>query len=301
MAKHKNKPSKNHSILLVVLWVLGISALFGMLLYGTDVAILNPKGYIADEQFKLILFSSIVLFLIAGPTLFFLYFFAWKYRETNKKATYDPDQRHSKAFVFGIWAIPCVFMIVLASVMWVATHKFEPQKHIASNKKPLTVQVVAMRWKWVFIYPEQKIATVNFVQAPVHTPVEFELTADEAPMSSFWIPHWGGMLYAMTGHANRLNLMPDTKGDYVGSSAEINGEGFAGMKFTARASSEKDFNKWVEHVKQSPDALTVSEYKKLLEPSEHHPTALYSSVEPGLYDTVLMKYMGSHEHKTGQE
>lgn len=300
MAKHK-KTSKNHPILLVLLWMLGIGFLFGMLLYGTDIALLNPKGYIADEQFKLMVFSAIVLFAIAGPTLFFLYFFAWKYRETNKKATYEPNRQHSKAFVFGMWAVPIVVMLVLASVMWVSTHKYEPQKHIAVNKKPITVQVVAMRWKWVFIYPEQDIATVNYVQAPVGTPVEFELTADETPMSSFWIPHWGGQLYAMTGHANKLNLMPDTKGDYVGSSAEINGEGFAGMKFKARASTQKEFDNWVHSVKASSKILDVTEYKRLLEPSESNPAAFYSSAETDLYATVLMKYTGSHGHDMGQE
>jgi cytochrome o ubiquinol oxidase subunit 2 len=301
MAKHKHKSSQNHPILLVFLWVFGLSLLFAMLLYGTDIALLNPKGYIADEQYKLLVFTAIVLMLIAVPTLAFLYFFAWKYRETNKKAKYEPDRRHGKAFVFGMWAVPSVFAIVLAIVMWSGTHKLDPRKSLASDKKPLTVQVVALRWKWVFIYPEQKIATVNFVQAPVGTPIEFDLTADEAPMSSFWIPHWGGQLYAMTGHANKLNLMPEAKGDYTGSSAEINGEGFAGMKFTARASSEKDFDKWIQKVKKSPNVLSVAEYEKLLKPTENNQAAFYSSTDADLYDTVLMKYMGSHEHNMGQE
>jgi len=298
MAKHKT--SRNRPGVLILLWLLGLGMLFAMLLYGTDIRLLNPKGLIADDQFKLIVFTTVVLLLIAVPTLFFLYFFAWKYRETNKKVTYDPDKQHGRFFIFSLWAIPSLFAIVLAVVMWGAAHRLDPHKSIAASDKTLTVQVVALRWKWLFIYPEQGIATVNFVQAPVNTPVEFDLTADDAPMSSFWIPHWGGQLYAMTGHSNALNLMPTSLGDSAGSSAEINGEGFAGMKFTARATSQADFDNWVTDVKKSPNVLDMVEYEKVLQPSENNKAAFYSTTEPDLYGKVLSKYMGSHHH-AGQE
>jgi len=202
--------------------------------------------------------------------------------------------------VFSLWAIPTVFMLVLASVMWSATHKLAPQKAIASGTKPLTVQVIAMRWKWLFIYPEQNIATVNFVQVPTGTPVLFELTADEAPMSSFWIPHWGGQLYAMTGHVNPLNLLAETPGDYAGRSAEINGAGFAGMKFVAHASSKEDFDVWVKSVQLSSDVLDSEKYGMLLKPSENNTATFYSKADTDVYDNVLTKYNGSHDH-TGHE
>lgn len=301
MAKQKHKSSANRSILYVVLWVLALTLLFAVLLKGADIRMLNPKGLVAQEELKLIVFTTVVLLVITVPTLFFLYFFAWKYRETNAKSVYDPDKKHGKFFVFSLWAIPVAIMLVLAPVMWIATHKLEPQKSIVSDNKTLTVQVVALRWKWLFIYPEQHFATVNFVQVPVDTPVEFDLTADDAPMSSFWVPHWGGQLYAMTGMTNKLNLIPTTPEDSVGSSAEINGKGFAGMKFTARASSRQDFNNWVQHVKQSPNVLDMVEYERLLKPSENNPAAFYSKAETNLYDAVLMKYMGSHDHHMGQE
>ena len=262
---------------------------------------LNPKGAVAQGELGLMIYSTVVLLAITIPTLFFLYFFAWKYRESNTKASYDPNKKHGKFFVFGLWAIPVAFMLVLAPVMWIGTHELAPQKSIVSNNKALTVQVIAMRWKWLFIYPEQNIATVNFVQVPVNTPVEFDLTADDSPMSSFWVPHWGGQLYAMTGMTNRLNLMPTTTGDSEGSSAEINGEGFAGMKFTARASSQQDFDSWVLGVKQSPNMLDMVEYERLLKPSENNPSALYARADADLYDTVVMKYMGSHDHQMGHE
>jgi cytochrome o ubiquinol oxidase subunit 2 len=301
MPKQKHKSRQGRSILYVVLWVLILVLLFTVLLKGADIRMLNPKGVIAQEELKLIVFTTVVLLAITIPTLFLLYFFAWKYRESNTKSTYVPDKKHGKFFIFSIWAIPVAFLLVLAPVMWIATHKLEPQKSIDSNNKALTVQVVALRWKWLFIYPEQHIATVNYVQVPVDTPVEFDLTADDAPMSSFWVPHWGGQLYAMTGMTNKLNLMPTTLGDSKGSSAEINGEGFAGMKFTARVSSKQDFDNWIQHVKQLPDTLDMIEYKSLLKPSENNATAFYSKTEADLYDQVLMKYMGSHDHHTGQE
>lgn len=281
-----------------VFFAVALVLVFVILLQNADVVLLNPKGLIAREQFKLMLFSTAVMLVIAVPTLFLLYFFAWKYRESNAKATYDSTIRHGKLFVLGVWAIPTMVMLVLAATMWSATHKLEPQKSIASDAKPVTIQVIALRWKWLFIYPEQGIATVNFVQVPTNTPLRFEITADEAPMNSFWIPHLGGQLYAMTGHMNPLNLLADTPGDYPGSSAEINGAGFSGMKFTARASSMESFELWVRETKQSADALDQGAYQKLLKPSDNNQVAFYSSPESGLYNKVIIKYSGSRNHQT---
>ena len=295
--KRKKKIGQGRSVLLVFLGLVGLATLTAALLRGTDVALFRPTGFIAHEQLKLMMFSVAVMLVIAIPTLILFYFFAWRYRETNHKAAYNPHTRYGKFFVLSLWVIPSIFVLILAGAMWPATHKLEPNKSIASDTKPLTIQVIALRWKWLFIYPEQNIATVNFVQVPTGTSVQFELTADKTPMSSFWIPHLGGQLYAMTGHANRLNLMADTPGDYAGRSAEINGSGFAGMKFTARASSRVDFDKWVQDVQLSSNQLDYAMYEQLLLPSEDNPAEFYSKPEPNLYDIVLMRYMGSqHEY-----
>lgn len=300
MTRHIHTPKSGAlgKIALIALVVTVIA--IALLLKGTDVVLLNPKGLIAGEQHYLFLFTAAVLFLIGLPTLFLFYFFAWKYRETNNKAAYEPHAKYGKGYIIAAWAIPSVFMVVLSVVMWVSTHELEPQKAIASDKKPITIQVVAMRWKWLFIYPEQKIATVNFVQIPTDTPVEFELTADEAPMSSFWIPHLAGQLYAMTGHINKLNLMAEKPGDYPGSSAEINGAGFAGMKFIARASSQATYDSWVQDVRQNSPPLDTAGYEDLLRPSENNLVALYTVADSNLYDKVVMKYMGSHDHQPEQ-
>lgn len=301
MVKHKNKRPQNKAIQLTILGIVGLVLVITLLLQGTDVRLFSPKGLIASEQQRLMIVSIAIMLTIAIPTLAVLYFFAWKYRETNPKATYDARTPRSKWFVFSMWAVPTAYMLVLASIMWPASHRLAPQKSVAADNKPLVIQVIAMRWKWLFIYPEQNIATVNYVQIPVNTPVQFELTADETPMSSFWIPHLGGQLYAMTGHVNRLNLMAETPGDYPGSSAEINGAGFAGMKFTARVSSLQNFGLWVQEVKQSSATLDEVEYENLLKPSKSNPSALYAQTKADLYTTVLNKYVDSHNHLSEHE
>jgi cytochrome o ubiquinol oxidase subunit 2 len=272
-----------------------------MLLRGKDVALLNPTGLIAQEQSHLMIFSVTVLLIVAIPTLFLIYSFAWRYRETSKKTRHDPNRQLSKFSAVGLWVIPIAVLVLLASVVLPATHKLDPHKAIASSNKPLTIQVIAMRWKWIFIYPEQNIATVNFVQIPVNTPVQFYLTADDAPMNSFWIPHLGGQLYAMTGHSNLLNLMADTPGDNVGSAAEINGEGFAGMKFTARASSNQEFSRWLQGVQLSSKTLNLATYNQLLVPSQNNPAAFYVTNGTDFYNNVLLKYGDTHGHHTEQQ
>lgn len=296
MTKREHKTSQGRTTSLVVLGLVVLGLVSAGLLRGKDVALFNPKGLMAQEQYSLMLFSVAVMLVIAVPTVGLLYFFAWKYRETNKKALYSPNIRHSKFFVASLWVVPSLFILVLASAMVPATYRLEPQKSAVPDDESITIQVVALRWKWLFIYPEHGVASVNFVQVPVDTPVRFELTADETPKSSFWIPHLGGQLYAMTGHVNPLYLLASEPGDYPGSSAEINGAGFAGMKFTARASSQADFDLWVQNVQQSPSILDSAEYEKLLIPSEKHSVELYSVGDSDLYAKMLMKYVGSHGH-----
>lgn len=294
MSKTDKKSMKAGWLVLIIVMALVDLALFiRYQLQGKNIAILNPKGLIAEQQQELIVFTVAVLLIIAIPSLFLVYFTAWKYRESNPKTPKPSHKRHGKYLVATMWLIPTIVFVVLVSVMWPSTHLLVPQKQITSDVKPMTIQVISLRWKWLFIYPKQQIATVNFVQIPVDTPVTFEMTADEAPMSSFWIPNLGGQLYTMTSHVNRLNLMADTLGDFPGSSAEINGAGFAGMKFTARSSSMDDFNLWVAETKQSPDVLDSAMYDSLLKPSERNPVAFYSDYDNNLYDKVIIKYLGS--------
>lgn len=287
---------------LFILAILAVAAVLLVLLFmnRSNFAVLNPEGTIASQQRDLLVFASALSLIVIVPVFFLIFFIAWKYRDSNTKAKYSPNWDHDHKLEFIWWAIPIVLIVILAIVTWVSSHNLDPYKPLASNKKPVTIQVVALEWKWLFIYPEQKIATVNYVEFPEKTPVNFQITAD-APMNSFWIPKLGGQVYAMAGMQTKLHLMADREGVYDGSSSNISGEGFAGMRFKARSSSQANFERWVENVQHSPNKLSTSEYKKLAKQSKNHPQTLYASFESGLYDTVMMKYMKPKpEEKTNQ-
>jgi cytochrome o ubiquinol oxidase subunit 2 len=254
------------------------------------IAVLNPKGIIALKERNLLAFTTILGFIVVIPVFIMAIAIAWRYREGNTKAAYTPNWSTNRLAESIWWGIPIVIILILSVVTWTSTHELDPQKALASDIKPLTIKVVALDWKWLFIYPEQNIATVNYIQFPAHTPITFDITAD-APMNSFWIPQLGGQIYAMPGMTTHLHLDATENGDYQGSSANISGSGFATMKFTARASSASDFTTWVKQAKQSPDSLTMDAYAKLAAPSKSNPAHLYRSSAAGLYDTIVMKYM----------
>ena len=275
---------------LILLGFAIIAAAGVMLLRGTNLAVLNPKGTIAQDQMDLIVFTSALSLLIVVPVFALTIYISLKYRAGNKKAKYNPEWDHSRTAEAIWWIVPLALITVLAVVTWVTTHKLDPYKPLASDKKPITVQVIALQWKWLFIYPDQNIATVNYLQFPEDTPVNFQITAD-APMNSFWIPQLGGQVYAMAGMQTKLHLQASSIGEYRGSSANISGEGFAGMAFTAKATSESDFTKWVANSKKSDKELTTAEYDALARPSEKNPPATYTISDKKLYDAVMAKYM----------
>lgn len=251
---------------------------------------LDPKGIIALKEYNLLVFTTMLGFVIVVPVFILAIAIAWRYREGNTKAKYTPNVSGNRIAEVVWWGIPIILITVLSVVTWTSTHDLDPHKPLVSDVTPVKVQVVALDWKWLFIYPEQNIASVNLVQFPVNTPVNFEITAD-APMNSFWIPQLGGQIYAMAGMTTKLHLNATEKGDYKGSSANISGEGFSGMRFTARASSKDDFDAWVKSVKSSNLHLTNAEYSTLAKQSTDHPVTRYASSADGLYDTILMKYM----------
>ncbi len=183
----------------------------------------------------------------------------------------------------------------MAILTWVATHELDPYRPLGTSLETFKIQVVALDWKWLFIYPEQGIATVNFVQFPEKTPIHFELAADGSPMNSFWIPELSGQIYAMTGMVTPLHLMADGSGVYKGRAAEINGRGYADMAFIAKSTSHSDFDDWVLSVKESPFQLSGPVYEELIKPSINPAALFYSHVEEGLFNKIVMKYM-HHDH-----
>lgn len=262
------------------------------------IAVLFPAGAIALEERNLLYIIQLIMLLVIIPVYVFTFIFSWKYRAQNKNAIYDPDLVDHKIAEIVWWGVPLILTIIISVITWYKTHELDPFKPIESDKKPLTIQVVALQWKWLFIYPNEKIATVNFVQFPKQTPIRFEITAD-APMNSFWIPHLGGQIYAMPKMKTQLNLIADVEGDFRGSSANLSGEGFAGMTFIARASSDEEYQKWLEDAKNSKNTLNRELYEQLAAPSQNNPIELYQLKDDGLFDQIIMKFM--HPHPTSNE
>ncbi len=275
-----------------------LSILFGgsmLLLGGCNAALLDPKGTIALKEMHLLVGSTLLMLIVVIPVILMSFFFAWRYRASNRKAKYNPHWEHSNLLELICWTIPIIIITILATVTWVSTHRLDPFRPLDAKSKPLIIQVVALNWKWLFIYPEQRIATVNFVQMPVNVPVRFQITSD-APMNSFLIPRLAGQIYAMAGMRTKLNLIATEVGDYRGISANYSGDGFSGMHFVARVSSQQDFNKWLNKAKQMPNSLTLTEYNKLVEPSEYNRVEYFSSVKKGLFNQIIMKYMRPDSH-----
>jgi cytochrome o ubiquinol oxidase subunit II len=280
----------------IIVGILAVIA-FGFLLQGTNFDVLNSQGEIADKQRALIDFTILLSFFVVVPVFVLLFGIAWRFRAGNTKAKYRPNWDGNKLLETIWWVLPSAIIVVLSVVIWTSSHELDPYRPLDSDKKPVVVQVIALQWKWLFLYPEQGIATVNQLNFPVNTPVNFTITAD-APMNSFWIPSLGGQVYAMSGMSTKLHLKADNIGSYKGSSANISGEGFAGMKFVAKATSQADFDKWMTSTKQHSVVLDDQRYEQLVQPSKDSPVTTYVLNETGLYDKIVKKYM---EHSTETE
>ncbi|UTH76588.1 ubiquinol oxidase subunit II [Chromobacterium sp. IIBBL 290-4] len=261
------------------------------LLSGCQGGILDPKGPVAAGQKSLIITATALMLLVVIPVIVMTLMFAWKYRASNKDAAYEPKWSHSTKIELVVWLIPCVIIAFLATLTWKTTHELDPYRPLESAQKPIQVQVVALNWKWLFIYPEQQIASVNELAFPAGTPVSFKITSDAA-MNSFFIPQLGGQIYAMAGMQTQLHLLANEPGTYKGFSSNYSGAGFSGMKFNAIATkTPEEFNAWVAKVKASSQKLDAGNYLQLLKPSEKNPVAYYSATTPYLFEAVLHKYM----------
>lgn len=258
------------------------------------IAVLFPKGSIGVEQRNLLLILQAIMLLVVIPVYILTFIFSWKYRAFAPKEDYDPDIVDSVVLEYIWWGLPLVLTLVIAAITWVKTHELDPYKPIASDKKTKTIQVVAMQYKWLFLYPEEKIASMNFLQIPVNTPIKFEITAD-APMNSFWVPELGGQIYAMPSMKTELNLIANETGDFRGSSANISGEGFASMHFITRASSEDDYNKWIAEAGKSSKSLNLEEYNKMVAPTVDNPPEQYKLADENLFMQILHKFMHPQE------
>ncbi|WP_322615862.1 ubiquinol oxidase subunit II [Pseudomonas sp. BIC9C] len=272
--------------------LLGLLPLIGtLLLSGCNMTLLNPKGQVGLDERNLIITATLLMLLVVVPVIVMTFLFAWKYRASNTNATYTPKWNHSTKIEIAVWAVPVLIIIALGYVTYKSTHALDPYKPLESDVKPVTIEVVALDWKWLFIYPEQGIATVNKIVFPAHTPVNFKITSD-AVMNSFFIPALGGQIYAMAGMQTKLHLIANENAEMDGISANYSGAGFTGMKFKAIATTQEEFDAWVSEVKKAPKQLEQAEYAALSKPSQNNPVELYSSVTPNLFQTIVDKYEG---------
>ncbi|RZT10351.1 cytochrome bo3 quinol oxidase subunit 2 [Duganella sp. CF402] len=266
-----------------------------MWLAGCDTVVLNPSGDIAAQQAHLVVVSTLLMLLIIVPVMFLICWFAWRYRKSNTAAEYKPDWDHSTKLELLIWGAPLLIIIVLGLITWIYTHLLDPyrplsrideNRPIAAGVKPLEVQVVSMDWKWMFIYPEQGIATVNELVTPIDVPVRFHMTSTSV-MNAFYIPALAGMVYTMPSMETQLNAVMNKVGVYDGFSANYSGAGFSDMKFKYHGVSQADFDAWVAKTKTSTSALTRAEFLALDKPTIKHPIMHFGSVDKGMYDLIL--------------
>lgn len=265
------------------------------MLSGCDLLVLNPAGDIAARQGDLIIVATLLMLIVIIPVIALTFWFAWRYRASNKAATYTPDWDHSTQLELVIWGVPLLIIIALGAVTWISTHLLDPYRpldRIAAGRpvpvdvKPLEIQVVALDWKWLFVYPEQGIASVNEVAVPVDRPVHFRITASSV-MNTFYVPALAGMIYGMPGMESNLNAVINGPGEYEGFSANYSGAGFSHMRFKFHGLSDADFGRWVEGVRTSDDALTRAAYLELEKPSARNPVKHFASVDNKLYEAIL--------------
>ena len=255
-----------------------------------DAMVFDPKGPIAAQQRDLIYISMLLCVVILVPVLALTAYIVVRYRDRkDNDAPYEPNWSHNTKLEIVWWTIPIVIIAILAVVTVRYTYALEPSKPIVSEKEALVVQVTSLDWKWLFQYPEQDIATVNYLYIPEDRPIRFELTSD-APMNSFWIPQLGGQIYTMSGMAMTLNLQADEPGVYYGSGANFSGEHFADMTFYATAVPQDEFDAWVEQVKATSGPLTAEGYETLRQPGTSS-VQQFAGIPDDLFHDIVTKYV----------
>lgn len=253
-------------------------------------SLLDPMGPIGADEKRLILIAFGLMLTVVIPVIVMALSFAWKYRQSNTSATYQPKWDYSGKIEAVVWVVPAIIVTILSVLVWRDSHALSPYKPIASSVKPIEVEAVSMDWKWLFIYPDLGIASVNKLVFPSGTPVSFRITSDTV-MTSFFIPQLGSQIYAMAGMQTKLHLVADQPGTYRGLNSQFSGDGFSGMHFDAVATSQQGFDDWVKQVKESKDTLDTAGLKKLEIPTANVPVQYFASVKSGLFEDIIMKYM----------
>lgn len=257
-----------------------------------EMILMHPQGEIGLEERSLILIAIILMLVVVIPVIVMTIIFSFKYRASNITTTYAPDWDRSNKIELIVWIIPVIIITLLAIITWKTTHDLDPSKSIQSNTQPINIEVVALDWKWLFIYPEKGIATLNEIAFPNNVPVTFKITSNSV-MNSFFIPQLGSQIYAMAGMNNTLNLIANKSGKYEGISSNFSGSGFSGMKFNVIVTpNQHDFDLWLKKIKLSPyKIITMEQYEKLAKPNQYPSIKYFSYVKQNLYKNIIDKFM----------
>jgi cytochrome o ubiquinol oxidase subunit 2 len=265
---------------------LGALAGVGPFLTACDRGILDPAGPVGHAEKTILINSTAIMLAIVIPVIIATVAFAWWFRRGNKKATYLPDWEYSGAIELVVWSIPALTVMLLGGIAWIGSHDLEPSKPLRSTVPALKVDVVSLDWKWLFIYPDQGIASVNQLVVPVGTPVSFRLTSATV-WNSFFVPQFGTMIYTMPRMTTRLNLQADRQGVYDGLSSHFSGDGFPGMTFKAHVVPPQQFAAWAQGARGKGSALDGRAYAELSKPSSYVAPTTYGAVAPGLFDAIV--------------
>ena len=263
-----------------------IAAVASLFIAACNRGILDPVGPVAAQEKQILVNSTAIMLAIIIPTMIATVAFAWWFRRGNKKATYRPDWEYSGAIEMVVWAIPALTILLLGGITWIASHDLDPAKPLKSNVAPLKVDVVSLDWKWLFIYPDQGIATVNQLVIPAGTPVQFRLTSATV-WNSFFVPQMGTMIYTMPRMTTRLNLQADRQGQFDGLSSHFSGDGFPGMQFKVQSMPPDQFAMWAQGARGQGQALDGRSYAELSRPSSYVKPITYGAVAPGLFDSIV--------------
>jgi cytochrome o ubiquinol oxidase subunit 2 len=255
----------------------------------SSIPLLDPKGPVGTSELHDIVVAFALMLIVVIPVIFMALWFPRKYRASNTNAEYDPKWSHSVKIDLVTWLIPAAIVLALGTLTWKETHRLDPFKPIDPSVRPINIEAVSLDWKWLFIYPDQNIATVNRLVLPANVPVSFRITSDTV-MTSFFIPQLGSQIYAMAGMQTRLHLLADTPGVYFGQNQQYSGRGYSEMNFKVSVASLNQFNAWVQKVKQSPDRLDLARFREISKPGIDFPVASYSWVEQGLFDNIMKKH-----------
>src|SRR4030088_2608108 len=248
--------------------------------------ILDPQGPIGAADKAILIDSLAIMLAIVLPTIIAVFGFAYWFRASNPKARYLPHWAYSGRIELVVWSIPTLTIILLGGVAWIGAHQLDPAVPLEGSGKPLTVQAVSLDWKWLFIYPDQKVATINTLTVPAGVPLQFQLTSASV-MNVFFIPQLGSMIYTMNGMATRLNLRADATGTFQGLSAQFSGDGFADMHFDVHVVPPEEFSKWAQDALRAGKSLDERSYQQIAKPSMKNEPEIYRLADPDIFASVV--------------